>query len=398
MLARLADFGYRDRRRKLKSIRVFGVEWRPGPELAKFMARFSTNGANNHGGTQDQQHRTPGRPDFHQSVHGAQDKPFPGQPRPSQANPKSDMPESRNGIPNPQVGGRPMYGMIPPLGPIRLGTAFANSADSNQKIVDEDEEDDQDITYKDAEQEWENILAAFDTFADALGRDYLPLPEDSITPISTPFGPALQYRKSTVAVIWGYYYAARILLHRFHPSMPPAMMVAAGVASPVTNGYAQIIGRIAGGIYYPQRYNFQAGRLNPNMGSSLVELTVPVYIAAVQYTDSVQRAWIVTQMLEVSRLTGWESANVMVRGCESAWVVTAKQGRGPPYERIYYYDDQVRIDMMLMSDKETKFFSRTLLFTRYRVVIHSVLNKKTTPKDGLLRLVNPIVTIGQWVF
>ena len=290
-----------------------------------------------------------------------------------------------------------MYGMIPPLGPIRLGTAFANSADRNDKDIDEDE-DGQDATYKDAEHEWENILSAFDTFAGALGRDYLPLPEDSITPISTPFGPALQYRTSTIAVIWGYYYAGRIMLQRFHPSMPPAMMVASGVAKPVTDEYAQTIGKIAGGVYYPQRYNFRAGRLNPNLGSSLVELTVPIYFSAVQYTDAVQRAWVVTQVLEVARLTGWESANVMVRGCESAWVVAAKQGRGPPYERIYYREDQVRINTISTLDNETNFFYRTLLFIRPRAVIKSMLGEKTIRKDDSSPLASLLVTIGQWAF
>ncbi|RMJ28019.1 C6 finger domain protein [Aspergillus sp. HF37] len=216
---------------------------------------------------------------------------------------------------------------------------FANSADRTTK-ADEGDEDEQDMTYRDAEREWEDVLAAFDTFAYGLGRDFLPLPPDTTPPISTPFGQALQYRTDTIAAIWGFYYAGRTILHRFHPSMPPAMMVAAGVAAPTTAEYGQVIGRIAGGIYYPQRYNFQAGSLNPNMGSCLVELTVPIYFSAVQYTDTTQRRWIVTQMHEVSRLTGWESANIMVRGCESAWIVAAKQGRGPPYERLYQYGDQ----------------------------------------------------------
>lgn len=357
LLARLADFAYRDRRRKLKAARSSGVEWRPSPELGKFMARFARGKQ-----PQEQRHRTSFDPLGNKNSNGphVQRHPRPGgeQTRPPPGN--SDT--SQHGIPSPQVDGRPMYGMIPPLGPIRLGTGFANSADHNDKMIDEDEEDDQGVTYKDAEREWESILTAFDTYTDALGRDYLPLPPDSTTPISTPFGPALQYRTNTIAAIWGYYYAARIMLYRFHPSMPPAMMVAAGVATPVTDEYAQIIGRIAGGIYYPQRYNFQAGRLNPNLGSSLVELTVPIYFSSVQYTDPAQRAWIVTQMREVSRLTGWESANVMIRGCESAWIVAAKQGRGPPYERIYHHDDQVRTDCFYRAIR--------LISCRTRLLIH----------------------------
>lgn len=338
LLARLADFAYRDRKRKLKAVKISGAEWRPSPELGKFMARFARGGPGSHGGhPQAPRHRNSfDNSDSNNRPHG----PGGEKTRPPPANPKS----SQHGIPSPQVNGRPMYGMVPPLGPIRLGTAFANSAEHNDKSSNEDAEDDQGMTYKDAEREWENIRTAFETYAEALGRDYLPLPPDTTTPISTPFGPALQYRTHTIAVVWGFYYAARIMLYRFHPSMPPAMMVAAGVATPATDEYAQMIGRIAGGIYYPQRYNFRAGRLNPNLGSALVELTVPTYFAAVQYTDFKQRTWVVTQMHEVARLTGWESANVMIRGCESAWIVAAKQGRGPPYERIYNHD-QVRTSL-----------------------------------------------------
>lgn len=359
LLARLADFAYRDRRRKLKAVKASGVEWRPGPELGKFMARFARGGPSSRGGRPQspQHHPSFDQSDSNERSHGPNvpNYRFPGgeQTRPAAA----DRKPSQQGIPSPQVDGRPMYGMVPPLGPIRLGTGFANSAEHNDKTIGEDAEDDQEMTYKDAEREWEDILIAFDTYAEALGRDYLPLPPDSITPISTPFGPALQYRTHTIAVIWGFYYAARIMLYRFHPSMPPAMMVAAGVATPATDEYAQVIGKIAGGIYYPQRYNFRAGRLNPNLGSALVELTVPIYFASVQYTDFKQRAWIVTQMHEVARLTGWESANVMIRGCESAWIVAAKQGRGPPYERIYN-NDQVRASLYFYNG-QTNIFQAT---------------------------------------
>lgn len=277
---------------------------------------------------------------------------FAGGPRPDKSGPsepgRSGRPQEQTpgrppgppgGIPSPQVGGRAMYGMIPPLGPIRLNSAFANSAERSSD--EEGEEDESDTTYTEAETEWEGILVAFDNFAHALGRDYLPLPPDSTPPISTPFGLALQYRTTTIAVVWGFYYAGRIILHRLHPAMPPAMMVAGGLAAPTTAEYGQIIGRIAGGIYCPQKYNFQAGRLNPNMGSSLVEITVPIYFAAVQYTDPAQRNWIVSNTREVSRLTGWETANVMAGGCESAWIVAAKQGRGPPYQRTDQSHEQV---------------------------------------------------------
>lgn len=350
MLTRLADFGYRDRKRKLKAAKFSG-EWSPGPELSQFIARFA-GGAQGAGGGNG--HKAPSTPcdrpggDGSSSGSGVQLIRHPGRQNtsPTQENIKPNASRPQPSAASPQVAGRPMYGMIPPLGPIPLPSAFANGADHDAKFIYEDDENDQDVSYKAAESEWENILAAFDNFAHALGRDFLPLPPGSTPPISTPFGPALQYRTNTIAVVWGFYYAGLILLHRIHPSMPPAMMVAAGVATPTTVELGQTVGRIAGGVYYPQRYNFQAGRLNPSIGSCLVELTVPIYISAVQYTDPKQRKWIVTQMREVTHLTGWESAVVMGRGCESAWIVAAKQSRGPPHERILD-DNQVGLSMSL---------------------------------------------------
>ena len=110
-------------------------------------------------------------------------------------------------------------------------------------------------------------------------------------------------------------------------------MVAAGVAAPTTAEFSQIIGKIAAGIYYPQLFNLEAGSLSPTLGSCLIEITVPIFFAAVQFTDSAQREWTVTKLRTVSRLTGWKASDAIVHGCESAWRVAAKQGRGPPYHQ-----------------------------------------------------------------
>jgi hypothetical protein len=227
-----------------------------------------------------------------------------------------------------------MYGMMPPQGPARLPSGFVDDRRDLRESPEEDEVSD-DFTYTEAEHEWEEILVAMDTFAKALGRDFEPLPADVTQAISTPFGPALQYRTHTIAVIWGFYYASCILLKRLHPSMPPAMMMAAGVAAPTTAEYAQIIGRITGGIYYPQRYNLEAGSLSPTLGSSLTEMTMPIFFAAVQYMDPTQRGWTIAKLRDVSRLTGWKTSDAIASGCEKAWIVAAKHGRGPPYERSF---------------------------------------------------------------
>jgi hypothetical protein len=39
-MARMMDFGYRDRKRKIKSLQASGGEWRPHPGFFNFLGRF----------------------------------------------------------------------------------------------------------------------------------------------------------------------------------------------------------------------------------------------------------------------------------------------------------------------------------------------------------------------
>lgn len=336
MLSRITDFGYRDRKRKLRALRVAGTEWRPGPGMFKFMGRFARGGPNKGPGP-------PGRPSGPPPSTSSSSNTGPGSTPGSGSASESPPDASQRGPPPRPTApeGPAMYGMIPPKPPTRLPSGFVDGRQEQRESSEEADENEfssekaVEEKYQEAEQEWEQILAALDIFAEGLGREYQPLPVDVTPSISTPFGPALQYRTHTIAVIWGFYYTARILLHRLHPSMPPAMMMAAGVAAPTTAEYAQIIGRITAGIYYPQRYNLQAGSLSPTLGSSLTEMTVPIFFAAVQYTDSTQRGWTIAKLRDVSRLTGWKTSDAIAGGCEKAWVVAAKHGRGPPYERSF---------------------------------------------------------------
>ncbi|CAI7661274.1 unnamed protein product [Penicillium glandicola] len=325
LLARVTDFGFRDRKRKLRTLKAGGLDWRPGPEMFKFMGRFA-------GGPPGQRPGPPGG-------FGPGGPPGPPsgtpnmQPKGStRADPTGRSPPSSPGPTS--ADSPPMYGMMPPQPPARLPSGFQDRPREPHLSPDEDDPV-QDMSYKEAEQEWEEILIAMDIFSQALGRDFQPLPADVAPPISTPFGPALQYRTHTIAVIWGFYYAMRLLLNRVHPSMPPAIMMAAGVSAPTTAGFAQIIGKILAGVYYPQRFNLEAGSLSPNLGSSLTEMTVPLFFAAVQYIDPTQRAWTVSKLRDISRLTGWKTAETIAGGCEKSWIVAAKQGRGPPYQRSF---------------------------------------------------------------
>ncbi|KAJ6172173.1 hypothetical protein N7470_001240 [Penicillium chermesinum] len=316
LLSRITDFGYRDRKRKLKAIRSTGTDWRPGPGIPQFMSRFA-RGARPPGPP-----KAPGPPSS-ESLPSSQSSRVP-----------TGSPSSNPSQPTPSPEGPPMYGMIPPQGPARVPSAFVEDH-RGQRQTPEVLDESADVTYNEAEREWEEILMATDAFFQAVGPDFQPLPPDVTVPIDSPFGPALQYRTLNIALLWGFYYAGRILLYRLHPCMPPAMMVAAGVAAPATADYAQIIGRILAGIYYPQRYNFEAGSLSPALGSSLTDMTVPMFFGAVQYVDGLQRSWTVSKLREIARLAGWKTSEVIAGGCEKAWVIAAKHGRGPPYERSF---------------------------------------------------------------
>ncbi|KAL3259759.1 hypothetical protein ABHI18_005094 [Aspergillus niger] len=263
LLGRLTDFGVRDRKRKLTATQSTGSKWRPDFRFASFMARFTKRDP-------EQQTRPP--------IGGA-------------VQPPSGSPSTAP----------PFYGMAQPRRPRYPPPDFVEFADDSKY----DEESPEETRYDEAEAEWESILTAFDAFGSALGPHFMPLPADSVSPIPTPFGPALQYRTHTIAVLWSYYFAGRILLHRLHPSMPPAMMVSAKDTRKISGE------RIAAGIYDSQIVRQEAGALSPALGSCLIKMTVPIFCAAIQCTDPAQRA----------------------NCCENAWRVAAKQGRGPPHER-----------------------------------------------------------------
>ncbi|KAJ5666459.1 uncharacterized protein N7477_008907 [Penicillium maclennaniae] len=308
LLARVSDFGYRDRKRKLSAIRASGSDWRPDDQAL----------------LDHSDHLRVPHLDTVVNLGNFQ--------IPLKEGPHPQVPDLRLKV------ALPCTEWSPPQGPTRLPSGFVDDPRKKEDSPEEDEKDEADFSFTEAEQEWEEIMVAMDTYAQALGRDFQPLPEDVTTAISSPFGPALQYRTHTIAVIWGFYYAGRILLKRLHPSMPPAMMMSAGVAASTTAEYAQIIGRIAAGIYYPQRYNLQAGSLSPTLGSSLQEMTMPMFFAGVQYVDHMQRGWTIAKLRDISRLTGWKTSDAIAGGCEKAWIVAAKNGRGPPYEKSFEPD------------------------------------------------------------
>ncbi|KAL2830177.1 hypothetical protein BJY01DRAFT_120520 [Aspergillus pseudoustus] len=330
LMGRLADFGVRDRKRKLMAAKASGPGgWQPDSKFGMFMARYGPPRPKN-----------PGQGTFGAPPPGATGPP-PSRGPPPQAHTGNEFQGfqggnmnsrgSSGGSPGPSSIDPPMYGMVPSTGPRRLPPDFATSLDDRKNFPGRKDED-IDVSYEAAGREWEDIFAAFDAFEQSLGPDYMPLPADSTMPIHSPFGPALQYRTHNMGSLWAFYYIGRILLLRLHPSMHPAMMVAAGYASAATAHHAQTMGRIAAGVYGPQSQRHGAKGFSPTLGACLIEVTVGLFFAAVQYVDREQRNWTIAVLNDVSRLTGIKSSEAIARGCRTAWTAASKRPGGPPYE------------------------------------------------------------------
>ncbi|KAL4931275.1 putative C6 finger domain protein [Aspergillus undulatus] len=332
LMGRLADFGVRDRKRKLQTAKVTGSPWRPDARFGQFMARFARRPGNPGQAPPNAPSGPPG-PAGAPGPSGFGPPPNFSQGKGSQGsqggNASAQHSSSSSSSSSPSM--PPFYGMIPSSGPKPLPAAFATTKDTDNSYSNFDEEIN--ISYEEAEDEWENIVAAFDLFAESLGPDFLPLPDDTTMPIYSPFGLAIQYYTLNMASLMAFYYAGRILLFRLHPSMPPWMQVATGYAAGLTAELAQTIGKIAAGIHGAQIGGPGIDGFSPTVGACLIEVTAPIFFAAPQYVNPEQRDWIITVLDNISRLTGWKTADTIGRGCERAWVTAAEQGRGPPYER-----------------------------------------------------------------
>jgi hypothetical protein len=229
-------------------------------------------------------------------------------------------------MPPPQ---KPMYGMMPDMGPVRLPAGFDNDRRARIPTAIPLKDQELDAATRAAEAEWAEICNALDTFEDALGPDYQPLSSEHMPPLSTPFGPALYYRTYPIHCVWTLFYTGRIITARCQPSMPPAAMIAVGVAAPRTAGWANTIGRICAGLQPVSTEN----TLNPRHGAALMDTCMALFHAGVQYRDAAQRGWTITKLRDVARLTGWQTSALIASGCERSWMKAAEMGRGPPYTR-----------------------------------------------------------------
>jgi hypothetical protein len=229
------------------------------------------------------------------------------------------------------------FGMIPlPTGAPQYPRAFQQNLPPDERTPSHGipeplpESEDLDAAYDEAELEWNEIAKAFTVLQDSLGAEYQPLGIDYMTTASsTPFGPAIYYRTYSIATLQMLYNMAMLVLHRCHPSMPPIAMMATGIQSRKTHTYAIDIARIVAGLVPTD----SSTQINPALGASLIEATMPMFFAAVQYNQNDQRDWIVKKLREINRLTGWATASRILLGCQRAWEKAAEMRAGPVYNR-----------------------------------------------------------------
>jgi hypothetical protein len=234
-----------------------------------------------------------------------------------------------------------MFGMMPPREPGEMPKEFINNdRDSPASSINTMNDLELEAATVEAEEEWKEIKRALQVFEDSLGQGWRPVPPERIQPLSTPFGPATHYQNGTIANIWASYYMAQIILERTHPDMPPMAMVAAGIAARKTTFQATEIARITAGLLPPGI----SQTIDALHRGSLIESSMPLFFAGVQYGDPAQRGWTVRKLQDIARLSGWETSLTIASGCESAWEKAGEAGRGAPYTRTldpFAKDDRI---------------------------------------------------------
>ncbi|KAH8709944.1 hypothetical protein GQ44DRAFT_776880 [Phaeosphaeriaceae sp. PMI808] len=348
LLGRIADYSVRDRARKLRQVEADGG-WRPRPGMPGFGNMGPPPSMSGATGGQPPTATTPMGPPPHMQgpPPGWRGPPPAGWkgPPPADFGPPPPPPTEANGQGKPPPRGphpsaMPDFFGMAPAGPnAPLSNSYVNpNYQRSPPTLNTPLPKNRDLptAYEAAIEEWDSITAAHATVARVLTNSeaFAPLPSDLDPPIPgstsnmTPFGAPLVYRGYDISILWTLLHLAKIIILRSHPAMPPAAQMAAGVCAQATQPYTTLIGRITAGMQIPLSED-----LSPALGAVLTESTISLFFAGIQYQDSAQRKWLITRLLEIDRRTGWASAGIIARGCESSWEKAASMGRGPPYQR-----------------------------------------------------------------
>lgn len=318
VLGRLADFGGKDRFRKQRQVVASGGQWKPPPNFPRHT-----------------------KPTLISKEKAVLPDLKDGQSRASKTS--ESFPDSKKAPP------MNFYGMMPPptIPPSMLSSFHINDAEMKKHIGPQRQTSiplstsDLHLETEEALTEHTAISDALETWRASLGAEFDSLP-DSVAQENCPFGAVLKYSDPLVACMWGLYYLGRMLLGRFHPHSPPAMMMSAGVNAQLTHEHAQKIGKIHAGLLENQAELAKAGSINPTLVAALQELSFGLMFAGVQYQDVQQRVWTIDNLVDLAKSAGWKSAYAVASALETAWQAQAGMGKGPSYER--------RLDQQSLSD------------------------------------------------
>jgi hypothetical protein len=347
LLARLTDFGGKDRLRKQRVVTSQGGHWIPPPGL--FPAGPPSGAAQQPGPRQPHVAEHP-KPDHHApKSHGPSDE-LQEKTKQSQA-PSANEGRVRSSKARASAPEQPMfYGTMPPPPiPPKMSSSFYAMNEQLQRGSSRG------VQYKDpgvkvevadlkaqteaALAEHAAIGVGFDLFASSLGPEFQPMGTDGHRSQTSPFGPPMMYRSPEIALIWLHYYVGKILWHRLHPHMPPAAMVSAGVTAHLTKHISQTAGKVAAGLYL-MTPGSPSEDLDPVYAGALIESTFPLLFAAIQYQEASQRGWIISKLHDIARMTGWQTSGAVAAACEIAWERMGLAGRGPSYTRSLDRDNK----------------------------------------------------------
>lgn len=343
VFSRLADFGGKDRHRKQRVILAQGGQWKP----PSWMSMLSNGRPAPPTGTVPSNLQGPKPASLPSSAAPPQpasttENEVRQQHRTPSANESRVRQSKPSSIPQQPPDGPQMFGMMPPpAAPPRMNSAFrsmersinqGSSQIKRESATDSPRkaslEEDTEAAYA----EHKRITEAFDLFYRSLGPDFHSIPTEGGHP-SSPFGPPLRYQSPDIACMWAHYYVGRVLLHRMHPDMPPAAMIAAGVTAAQTISYTQIVGQICAGLFASIPPGPPGQPLSPRFASALMEISFPLLFCGVQYVDMSQRGWTISKLHDIAQMTGWATSAAVAAACEIAWEKMGQAGRGPPYTR-----------------------------------------------------------------
>jgi hypothetical protein len=137
------------------------------------------------------------------------------------------------------------------------------------------------------------------------------------------FGHTVVYNTHALACWWAQVYMARILLRRVHPDIPTIASAAVTSAEIETEDDALMVGRIIADII-----PLDARIVHPATQGVLIESTMPLFIAGMQYKNFAQRSWIVKAFETIERCTGWMFAKQASLAIRQLWKRVDSVGRG----------------------------------------------------------------------